>query len=53
MNINMAQLDIELKYLFFDNSDNLLIIVVDDDLLLDIELNSSKKTFLLKQFLRD
>ncbi len=53
MNINITQLDIKLKYLFFNNLNNLLIIIVDDDLLLDIELNNLKKTFLLKQFSRD
>ncbi len=49
----MAQLNIKLKYLFFNNLNSLLIIAVNNDLLLNVKLNSSKKTFLLKQFLRD
>ncbi len=45
MYINIAQLDIQLKNLFFDNLNNLLIIAVNNNLLLDIKLYSSKKAF--------
>ncbi len=46
MYINITQLDIQLKSLFFNNSDGLLIIIVDDNLLLDIKLYGLKKAFL-------
>jgi len=44
--INITQLNIKLKYLFFNNLNNLLIIAVNNDLLLDIKLNNLKKMFL-------
>ncbi len=46
--INMAQLNIQLKSLFFNNSDDLLIIAVNSNLLLSIKLYNLKKAFLLQ-----
>ncbi len=47
MYINITQLNIQLKSLFFNNLDSLLIIIINNNLLLDIKLYGLKKAFLL------